>query len=307
MAVEWTERASLARRTRYRIGGSAARLAVVEDESSLRAALEALDGAPFRTLGHGANTLVSDDGLEEAVLVLGAGFKELKVGEDWIEMGTALPIPSLVQAARRYGRMGWERLEAVPGTVGGALSMNAGSRAWGIWEAVEWAEAFVPGEREPIRLTAEDVEPGYRHTRLPPSAVLARVRVRAEVGDPDEVERTHLEFRARKVAEQPYDRPTCGSIWTNPPGHSVWKMIDAVGMRGRRVGDAQISELHANFIVNLGHARAADVVALMRETRRRISEEFGIDLWPEVRLWGFDDELLAELGARDRSTGARPG
>lgn len=306
MGVEWTERASLAARTRYRIGGPAARLAVIEDVPALRAALEALDGAPFRTLGHGANTLVSDDGLGEAVLVLGTGFKELTVGEDWIEMGAALPIPSLVQAARRHGRAGWERLEAVPGTIGGALSMNAGSRAWGIWEAVEWAEAFVPGEREPVRLSAEEVEPGYRHTRLPAGTVLVRARVRAEAGDPGEVERTHLEFRARKVAEQPYDRPTCGSIWTNPPGHSVWQMVDAVGMRGRRVGDAQVSELHANFIVNLGEARAADVVALMRETRRRIAEEFGIELWPEVRLWGFGPELLAELGARDESTGAPP-
>ncbi len=124
-------------------------------------------------------------------------------------------------------------------------------------------------------------------------------RFTAVHGAPDQVQAEHLRFRTRKVGDQVYDLPSIGSTWKNPgpPYGSAWEIVDRVGMRGARRGDAQISERHANFIVNLGRARAADVIDLMSETRHRAHEQLGVWLVPEIHLWGFDDERLRLVGA----------
>ena len=124
-------------------------------------------------------------------------------------------------------------------------------------------------------------------------------RLSAPDGDAAEVRRAHLEFRARKVGAQVYDMPSIGSTWRNPPPPhpSAWRVVDAVGMRGASVGGARIAERHANFIINTGEARAEDVLALMAETRLRARDQLGVRLEPEVRLWGFDAEERARVGA----------
>jgi len=297
MSVRWHAAARLAPHTRYRIGGTAPYLGEANDPAALRAALEYFAGEPFLVLGAGANTLISDAGVDRPVIVLGREFKRVEIRDTVIEAGAAAGIPGVVQAARRHARRGWSFLEAVPGTIGGALAMNAGSRDTGIWDRVEWVDALVPGEPGPVRLRPADVRPGYRHIHSPDGIIFLAARLRAEPGELAAIEEAHQTYRATKLQSQPYDVPSCGSVWTNPPGHSAWRLVDGVGMRGERRGGARVSELHSNFIVNEGGASAEDVIDLMLETRRRVHEAHGIELVPEIRLWGFPVDLMVALGA----------
>lgn len=297
--MRWERDVRLAGLTRYGIGGPTPRLGRPRSVEEVREALVGLGGAPFHVLGGGANVLVADRGVDRPVLVLAGELDYARLeGDEAIEAGAAARIPALVGEARRHGRRGWSFLEAVPGTVGGALRMNAGSRDEWIWHRVVWAEALTPaGER--VRLAPEEADPGYRRVGVPEDWVFVRARFEAVPGDPEAVRRAHLEFRTRKVESQVYELPSVGSTWKNPgpPHGSAWEVVERVGMRGARRGGARISERHANFIVNLGEARAEDVVALMVETRRRAREELGVSLEPEIRLWGFEAGEREALGA----------
>jgi UDP-N-acetylmuramate dehydrogenase len=177
--------------------------------------------------------------------------------------------------------------------------MNAGSAEVGIWDRVLWAEAMTP-DGELVRLSPSEASPTYRAVDVPESWVFLSARLEAEVGDADEIDRHHLERRKTKVATQVYELPSCGSTWKNPGGEdgSAWELVDRVGLRGARRGGAQITERHSNFIANSGGATAADVWWLMAETRRRVLEDTGVALEPEICLWGFSrEELLAVGGA----------
>ena len=296
--MRWERGVPLSTLARYRIGGPAARFARPDSIPELQDVLRELAGAPHLVLGTGANLLVADEGVQEPVLVLGREFDRLEVGEGTIEAGAAARLPALAKAARVGARTGFWFLEAVPGTVGGGLRMNAGSRDEWIWHRVEWAEA-VDDEGAIVRIAPKDAGFGYRSIDVPASWIFIGARFHAALGDPILVEDGHLRFRSRKVGDQVYELPSVGSTWKNPgdPFGSAWEVVDRVGMRGARRGDAQIAERHANFIVNHGEARADDVVELMIETRKRAHEQLGVWLEPEIRFWGFEADRLRELGA----------
>lgn len=298
--MRWERDVPMASMARYRIGGPAPRLGRPESVEQVREAVGALRGEAYRVLGTGANVLISDEGVPEPVLVLGGELDRLQAESGAIEAGAGARLPALAGLARRQGRVGFHFLEAVPGTVGGGLRMNAGSRDTWLWHRVEWAEA-VTAEGVVERVTPEESGPGYRSVDLPESWIFVGARFCAPPGDdPARISAAHLAFRERKVHDQVYELPSVGSTWKNPepPDPPAWRVVDRVGMRGQRIGGAQIAERHANFIVNLGDARAEDVVALMLETRRRARESLGVELEPEIRLWGFETERLAELGVR---------
>jgi UDP-N-acetylmuramate dehydrogenase len=304
--MRWEADVRLAEHTRYRIGGPTPGLGQVESRVALAGALAGLSGAPYRVLGRGANLLVADGGVTERVIVLAGEFDVLRVGPDHIDAGAGAGLPALVGEARRAAFAGWSFLEAVPGSVGGGLRMNAGSAEIGLWNRVETAEAMTPAG-ETVRLTPTEARPTYRAVEVPESWIFLGARFAAMSGDAEAIEAEHLARRRTKVETQVYDLPTCGSIWRNPggPWAGAWQLVDRVGMRGARRGDAQIAERHANFIANLGDATAADVWWLMAETRRRVREETGVLLSPEIRLWGFSGEELAAVGAD--GVGAAPG
>ena len=288
----------LAELTRWKIGGPARKLARASSEDELRALLAELDGERAAVLGLGANLLISDEGLAGPVLLLEGEFKHSELLAETIRCGAAAPISAVVQAARRGGRSGLWILEAVPGTIGGALRMNAGTAEEWIWQRVVWVEAMWPnGQTE--RLTAADVRPRYRGIDIEPGVIFLRAEIEAPPGDVAVIDGEHRIRRTGKLEAQVYDQPTCGSTWKNPdpPASSAWQLVEKVGMRGAQRGDAQISPKHANFIVNLGEARAWDVVELMAETRKRVRAETGILLEPELHFWGFPDVVLRKLGA----------
>jgi UDP-N-acetylmuramate dehydrogenase len=293
----WMRDVPLAPLTRWKIGGPAPAFARASSEDELRALLAERPGDPVLVLGLGANTLVADEGPGAPVVVLEGEFKGMELLERTIRFGAAAPISAVVQAARRGARAGLWILEAVPGTMGGALRMNAGTAEEGIWERVIWAEAMWP-DGTVRRVTREEARPRYRGIGLDPAAIFLRAEVEAPPGDAARIEEEHRRRRESKLEAQVYDEPTCGSTWKNPPppAPSAWELVDRVGMRGARRGGAQISPKHANFIVNTGGARARDVVELMVETRRRVLAETGIALEPEIRFWGFPEDVLRELG-----------
>jgi UDP-N-acetylmuramate dehydrogenase len=295
--MRWETDVALAEHTRYRIGGTTPRFGRPETRPALANALKDAKPGTVRVLGWGANVLVSDAGVTEPVIVLGGDFAHMNLGDRWIDAGAAAGLPTLVGEARRSGRSDWSFLEAVPGSVGGGLRMNAGSTDTGLWNRVQWAEAMTAGG-ETVRLTPVDAHPTYRSVSVAESWVFLGARFDAVPGDPAEIDQQHFERRRMKVETQVYDLPSCGSTWKNPgePWGSAWSLVDRVGMRGARRGGAQITERHANFIANLGHATASDVWWLMAETRRRVKEDFGADLEPEIRLWGFTRDELAAIG-----------
>ena len=296
--MPWERDVPLSRMTRYRIGGPASRFAEPADREELRTLLAELNGSGHRVLGGGANVLVADRGVDEAVLRLGEGFAGLSLEEDHLLAGAAARLPAVASLARREGLRGYVFLEAVPGTVGGGLRMNAGTSETWLWERVEWAEAMTP-EGEVVRVTPEEAGPRYRGVGVPGSWIFLRARLEAERGDREEIAARHHEFRRRKVEAQVYDVRSVGSIWKNPgpPHGAAWEVVDRVGMRGARRGGAQVSEKHANFIVNRCDASARDVLELMQEIRRRALEELDVALEPEIELWGFAPEEREAVGA----------
>ena len=295
--MRWETDVKLADHTRYGIGGLSPRFGRPDSRDALATALRDTQPGLLRVLGGGANVLVSDSGVDEPVVVLGGDFGYVEQGDTWIDAGAAAGLPTLVGEARRSGLAGWSFLEAVPGTVGGGLRMNAGSADTGLWDRVVWVEAMTPAG-ETVRLTRADARPGYRTVDVSEAWVFLGARFDATPGDPTEVENLHFDRRRMKVETQVYDLPSCGSMWKNPgaPWGSAWELVERVGMRGARRGDAQITERHANFIANLGAASAADVWWLMAETRRRVREQVGIDLEPEIHMWGFSTDELSAVG-----------
>jgi len=296
--MRWESDVPLDSLARYRIGGPVQRLCRPKSLEALRKGLRAASDAGYKILGTGANILISDRGLDCSVLVLRGELDYVRVENGAIEVGAAARLPALAGTARRLALRGFHFLEAVPGTIGGGLRMNAGSRDDWLWHCVEWAELMTP-EGELVRMSPAEVAPSYRHVDVPDDWVFVAARFSAPKGEIAAIKEAHMSFRERKVRDQVYELPSIGSTWKNPPTPypSAWLIVNEVGMRGAKIGGAQIAERHSNFIVNLGGARADDVLGLMAETRRRAREHFGLWLEPEIHFWGFDPERLATVGA----------
>jgi UDP-N-acetylmuramate dehydrogenase len=278
--------APLAPRTAIRVGGPADLLVRPADPDALAALLRAVRelGVPLAILGGGANTLVADAGVRGVVVRLPQDFPgELTAGETLI-LSAGAPSARLPARAHALGLVGMEFLAGIPGTLGGATAMNAGTRVGEMKDIVTRVElatadgtGFVP---------AADLAFGYRACRLPAGAVVTRIEVRLRPGDVAASAAIMTEDRERRRRTQPLDRPTFGSTFTNPPGEFAGRLIEAVGLKGHREGNAVWSDVHANFVVNLGGATAADVLALVRLARARVRERFGIRLGTEVRFLG---------------------
>lgn len=284
--------APLGVRTTYRVGGSAALLLVAERDEDLAAAAAAARATrlPTLVLGRGSNVLVSDAGFRGIAIVLGDSFARVEVDPDAavVTAGGAAALPTLARQASAAGVAGLEWAVGIPGTVGGAVCMNAGGHgAETIDHLDRWA--FIDllggpdGERGPADLVA-----GYRHTAVARHHVVTWARFRGRPGNRVESEKAIAEIVRWRRANQPGGQ-NAGSVFTNPPGDSAGRLVDAAGAKGLRVGTAEVSTKHANFIQADPGGRADDVVALIAEVRRRVIETTGVVLEPEVRLVGFSE------------------
>jgi UDP-N-acetylmuramate dehydrogenase len=281
----------LAPYTSIKIGGPADYFLEVEEHGALAQALRILDryGTPFCLLGKGSNVLVSDLGVRGAVLRLGGKFKQIERreenGEVFITVGAAYPVAQLVREAARRGYSGLEFAEGIPGSVGGALVMNAGAYGTEMEKIVDRVEG-ITHKGEPLSFSREELTFSYRESHLPSGTIVTRVRMRLSKGEVEEVGLRVRELVARRKKSQPSGYPNSGSMFRNPPGDFAGRLIEAAGLKGRRMGRAEISERHANFIVNLGGAKAGEVKGLMELARAEVKKIFGIELEAEVRLLG---------------------
>jgi UDP-N-acetylmuramate dehydrogenase len=281
----------LSRYTTMKIGGPADYFLDVETSAALIETLPILGRhhIPFCLLGKGSNVLASDSGVRGAVLRLGGEFKRVSWHEEGnrarVEVGAAYAVTQLVREAARRGYGGLEFAEGIPGSVGGALFMNAGAYGSEMEKIVEAVEGVTAGG-ETIRFRRDEMNFSYRDSHLPVGTIVTSVRMRLDKRDAEEVSTKVRALVSKRKQSQPAGYPNSGSMFRNPPGDFAGRLIEAAGLKGKRVGQAQISERHANFIVNLGGARAADVKQLMESARAAVQEKFGVELLPEVRLLG---------------------
>ena len=278
---------ALAEFTSFRIGGPADLFINVETEAELMDAMSAAHRAgvkPF-CLGHGTNLLVSDRGIRGLVIRLGDGFNRISIDGLKVTAGAGVDFGELVEAVVDRGLEGLEFGEGIPGTVGGGLVMNAGAFGGEIAKVVTLVHG-VTGEGEARALTKEEVNFAYRRTQLPANFVISRVDFELHHGDREKLHAKVIELRTKRAARQPRGIPNAGSIFKNPAGNFAGRLLEAAGMKGHRIGGAAFSEQHANFIVNLGSARADEVRELIEMARNRVKESSGVTLEPEVRLVG---------------------
>jgi UDP-N-acetylmuramate dehydrogenase len=277
----------LAELTSFRIGGPADLFVAVEDETELMHAKAAAyrAGAPCFCLGAGTNLLVSDRGMRGLVVRLGEGFGKIEIDDTRVTAGAAASFGKLVEDAVERGLAGLEFGEGIPGTVGGGLVMNAGAFGGEIAKVVTLVHG-VTEAGEALALTRDDVKFAYRRTELPHHFIITRVDFQLGHGDREQLLARVAELRARRASRQPRGVPNAGSIFKNPPGNFAGKLLEGAGLKGTRLGGAAFSEQHANFIVNLGGAQAAEVRALIVMARVKVREQSGVLLEPEVRLVG---------------------
>lgn len=272
--------------TTFRIGGAAALAVTARETAALPALLRRLreEDVPWMTLGNGSNLLVSDRGFDGAVLRLAAG--EVTRAGDTLTCPAGTPLWALCRAARDAGLSGLEFACGIPGTVGGALFMNAGAYGGQMADVVTEAVAASAAGQYPV--TAVDMALDYRHSAFMArrDTVIAAVTVRLVPGDRETIAARMERLLAARREKQPLEYPSAGSYFKRPPGQFAGALIEGCGLKGCRVGDAQVSEKHAGFLINRGRATCADVLALERRVRETVERACGVRLEREVQLVG---------------------
>lgn len=271
--------------TWFRVGGPAQILFSPADEEDLAYFLTHLPPEmPVTVIGLGSNLLVRDGGIEGVVVRLGRGFNEVVVEDDLVKTGTAVPDVKVSRAAADAGLAGLAFYRGVPGAIGGALRMNAGAYGRETKDALVEARAV---DRQGNSHVLKNVDFGYRyrHSEAPKDFIFTQAIYRGEPGNARAIAAEMEKITEAREATQPIKSRTGGSTFKNPSGRKSWQLIDAAGCRGLVVGDAQVSELHCNFLINRGNATGADIESLGEEVRRRVKENSGVELeWEIVRL-----------------------
>ena len=278
---------SLADLTSFQIGGPADLFIMVESDGELMTAMAAAyrHDTPAMCLGAGTNLLVSDRGVRGLVVKLGASFGRIIIESVKVTVGAAMQFGAMVETVVDRGLAGLEFGEGIPGTVGGGLVMNAGAFGGEMARVVTLVHG-VTIDGLARALTKDEVNFAYRRTDLPPRFVISRVDFTLSRGDREELRARVTDLRSKRAARQPRGLPNAGSVFKNPPGNFAGRLLESVGLKGARMGGAAFSGQHANFIVNLGGARADEVRALIELARSRVMESTGVKLEPEVRLIG---------------------
>ncbi len=280
------EKVLLAPLTWFRVGGPAEFLFRPADVEDLSAFLRDLPlEMPVTVIGAASNLIVRDGGINGVAVKLARGFGGVTVEADGIIAGAAALDITVSEYAAGAGLAGLEFLSGIPGTIGGAVAMNAGAYGGDMAGVLDWVE-LVTRAGELLRIPAQDLRLSYRHANLPDGAVVVRARLRAARGEASMIAVKMAEIKSRRESSQPVRSRTGGSTFANPDGQKAWELIDAAGCRGLRLGAAQVSELHCNFLLNLGEAKAAELEGLGEEVRRRVARTSGVELRWEIKRIG---------------------
>ncbi len=279
----------LAEFTWFRVGGPADVLYSPADEEDLAGFLAALDDdIPVQVIGVGSNLLVRDGGIPGVVIRLGRGFGQMAVEDGFrVRSGTSVPDVRLAQFALQQGITLLTFLRGIPGTIGGALRMNAGAHGGETRDIL--VEARGIDRKGTLHIMSnEDMGYGYRSSTAPADMIFTSALFQGAQGDRDEIKAHMDEITAAREASQPIRSRTGGSTFKNPEGRKSWQLIDAAGMRGFAIGPARVSEMHCNFLINEGGATAAQIEQLGETVRARVKENSGVDLHWEIRRVGVE-------------------
>ncbi len=280
------EAVSLAPLTWFRVGGPAGFLFQPADAEDLAAFLAARPaGLSVLPMGVASNLLVRDGGIDGVVIRFGGPLAKVTIAGDTLIAGAGALDQRVAATAARAGLSGLEFMIGIPGTIGGAVRMNAGAFGGETAERLIWAEAL-DEEGRLQRLSREDLGLSYRSSRLPEGWIVLRAAFALEPGDPEAITRRMAAIREERERNQPLRVATGGSTFKNPPGEKAWRLIDAAGCRGLRHGRAMVSEKHCNFLVNTGGASAAEIEELGEMVRARVRAQSGIDLSWEIHRVG---------------------
>ncbi len=288
LGISVTEDLALAKRTWWRVGGCADGFVTLESVRDVEAVvrLSAAMGVPLWMLGNGSNVLVSDAGVRGVVVRLGGALAEIDAAGD-VPVLTVGGGANLVLLTGRAGRCGWTGIEffaGIPGTLGGAVRMNAGTSLGEVVDALVDVELVTPEGAGWV--PASSLGLSYRHSELPAHSVVVSARLRTTGGDAGHSRRIVAEHLERRARTQPVDVPTCGSTFRNPPGDYAGRLVESVGLKGLVRGRARVSPKHANFVENLGEASASEIWELIEVVRDAVLSQHGILLEPEVQRCG---------------------
>jgi UDP-N-acetylmuramate dehydrogenase len=280
---------SLAELTWFRVGGPAQILFTPADENDLAYFLAHLPRElSVYVVGVGSNLIVRDGGLPGVVIRLSPrGFGETGVNEEFVNAGAAALDKRVAESAAAANLSGLEFFFGIPGTIGGALRMNAGANGSETKDVLVEASGVSRGGQQ-IRFTNADMKFVYRSSGVDPSVIFTSARFRGIAAAPEAIRARMNEVQNHRETAQPIREKTGGSTFKNPPGHSAWKLVDAAGCRGLRVGGAQVSEMHCNFLINTGTATGHDIETLGETVRARVKENSGIELHWEIKRIGIE-------------------
>lgn len=271
--------------TWFRVGGPAQAFFMPEDENDLAYFLRNLPGeTPVTVIGAGSNMIVRDGGVAGVVIRLGRGFNDVKVEDHRITAGTAILDVMVARAAQPAGIAGLAFLSGIPGTIGGALRMNGGAYGGETKDVLVETQA-VDRQGNLRKFTNREMGFSYRHCGVSEDVIFTAAVLQGRAGAPEEIAAEMATIKKKREASQPRNR-TGGSTFKNPPGHSAWNLVDDAGCRGLTVGGAQVSELHSNFLINLGGATAADIEILGETVRERVKAHSGVELEWEIKRVG---------------------
>lgn len=289
--VDWN--VTLAGHTSLRVGGPVSCLIRPLSLAGLRSAVQVLNQNhyPYFILGRGTNLLVRDTGIRAAAISLESGFSQVeRVGSSGkIKVGAGLSLSGLLRFCLREGLSGLEFIVGIPGSVGGALCMNAGTDA-GVMADVCQEVALLLSDNSLTRLSGAQLRFSYRKLELPADSVVLKAEFSLTPGSRENMREQLRQLLKARKEKQPWQLPSAGSVFKNPPGDYAGRLIEAAGLKGTRVGDAEISMRHANFIVNRGQARASDILALINLAQEKVSQKFGVHLELEIEVVGNNNK-----------------
>lgn len=283
--------------TSFRVGGPAKVYVVPEDIEELQKLIRFLydEKLPYDIIGNGTNLLVSDAGVDHVVVEIGRALEGIELLPEanasdektyYIRVLAGTLLSKAAQFAATQELCGMEALRGIPGTLGGAVTMNAGAYGTEMKDVLYSVDVLTP-EGELQTLTPAELEFGYRHSVIPERGyIVVAATLALRKGDPAEIQARMADFQNRRKEKQPLDKASAGSTFKRPEGYFAGKLIEDTGLRGFRHGGAQVSEKHCGFVINDGTARAADIYWLIGEVRKRVLLEQHVELTPEVKIWG---------------------
>lgn len=284
----------MANHNSMKIGGPADLMLVPNDKADAISLIMYLEQKEkkYLAIGHGSNILVSDQGIRDIVVSLYPNLNKIEIKDDVIYAEAGVLLNRFVDFCIQHSKKGVEKLAGIPGTIGGALIMNAGAFNSQISDFLLSVEVIENGKSQ--KLKREDIDFRYRYSSLSGKVILS-AEFKLPVGDIKELQSIRSEYLFKRNQSQPLNYPNLGSIFKNPPDNHAARLIEAAGLKGKQIGDARISEKHSNFIINLGDAKAKDVIDLINFIRKEVYKKFKIKLELEIKLIGFNETVIESI------------